>query len=82
MAKGSLGVHAVMVPTADPLALQEPFLLELHHDALRGPLGDPDPFGDVAEPHIGLGGDAQEHVGMVGEKGPIGCGAFRRFDPR
>ena len=45
---------------------------EFHDDAVRGALGDIEGGSDVAKPHAGVVGDAQQGPGVIGEEVPIG----------
>jgi hypothetical protein len=46
--------------------------LELGHDALYGPFGDPDPIGDIPEADPRILGEAKQDVCVVGQEGPVG----------
>jgi hypothetical protein len=63
-------VDAVAVAAAVAVALDISRLDEVGEDALCGSLGDPDLLGDVAEPDVWCAGDAEEHLGVVGEEAP------------
>jgi hypothetical protein len=80
VAHRSVGMHAVLVPSAHPLAIEVPARYEVGHDALRRPLRDSDPSGDVSQPDVGLGGHAQQHVRVVGQERPP-PGRFARHRP-
>src|SRR4051812_35706789 len=47
-------------------------LLELSDDPMRRSFGDPDALPDLAQADARIVRDAQEHLGMVGEKSPFG----------
>jgi hypothetical protein len=72
VAQGCFGVDGVAIAPAFASAGDVPLVDEVGDDGLRGPLGDPDPCGDVAAADVGLLGDADENVGVVGEKRPDG----------
>ena len=63
-------VDSVAVPAALALAVDVPGVDEVGQDALRGALGDADLVGDVAKPDVRCAGDAQQHLGVVGEEAP------------
>jgi hypothetical protein len=50
--------------------------LELADDAVSGSFGDPDRVGDLTQPGAGIGGDAEESPGVVGEEGPARIGVL------
>ncbi len=75
VAEGSVSPDAVAVAPADALADQVLLRFELLQDALDGPLGDPDPRGDVADPGLGVLPDTEKDVGVVGQKSPGGHGS-------
>lgn len=60
----------VVVLSADFLAGKEAILFQIGNDALYGSFGDTDGGGDFSEDHIGLFGQEDQDVGMVGEEGP------------
>lgn len=43
---------------------------QIADDGVRAALGDTQFSGDVAQPHVGIMGDAQESSAVVAEKGP------------
>lgn len=63
-------VDAVAVAAAVAVALDVSGLDEVGEDALCGSFGDSDLFGDVAESDVWGAGDAEEHLGVVGEEAP------------
>ena len=63
-------VDAVAVAATVARALDVSGLDEVGEDALCGSLGDPDLFGDVSKPDVWGAGDAEEHLGVVGEEAP------------
>ena len=75
VAKREVRVHLVAVPAPDPLVAEVAGGLEFGDDALGGPLGDAHPLGDFPQQDVGIVGDAEHHVCVVGEEGPsIRCG--------
>ena len=52
----------------DPL--QVTALFQFANNSLNSPLRDPDHHSNVAKHHFGVARQADQHVGMVGEKGP------------
>jgi hypothetical protein len=61
----------VVVPAPFLLARDDPRHLEFGYDTLDGALGDADLLGHVAEPDVGLLGQAQQDVQVVAEEGPM-----------
>ena len=66
----SFSVDEVVVAPADPTPDDDFCVDEVGDDSLCGPLGDPDPFGDVPEPDIDVLGDAQKNLRVVRQEGP------------
>jgi pimeloyl-ACP methyl ester carboxylesterase len=66
--KLAVGVHRIDAAPAVAPAYQVARFLELAHDPVRGQLRDADAVGDVAQPHLGLAGDAEESVRVVREQ--------------
>jgi len=64
-------VDAITVPSALSLPADVAVLLEVADDLHRRALGDADELRDVAEPEVGCAGDREQHVGVVGEEGPV-----------
>ncbi|GII19904.1 hypothetical protein Ppa05_66300 [Planomonospora parontospora subsp. antibiotica] len=65
------GVEFVAVAPDFPAHGEVPRGGEIGKDALRGALGDLNAGGHVADPHAGVTGDAQQHMGVVGQEGPV-----------
>ncbi len=63
-------VDDVAVPAAMSLAFDVARLDEVSQDALRGSEGDADSVGDVAQANIGVAGDAEQHLRVVGDELP------------
>ena len=61
-------MHLVLVAAAVAGFGQVAGLLEFVDDLGRGSFGDADGEGDVSEAHIGVGSDAGEDVGVVGQE--------------
>ena len=70
VAEGLVDVDQVAVAPADLQPLDDAAALEIFDDAEHRPLGDADPGGDVAQPGVGIHGDADEHVAVVAEEAP------------
>jgi hypothetical protein len=67
-----LGVELVFIASSDALTAQITVSHQVGDYALRGALGDADPFRYIAEPDLGILRNAQQNVGVIGEKGPSG----------
>ena len=53
---------------------------ELDDDSMRGTLGYPDPFTDLAQANAGIAGGADQDPGVVGQKRPAGwCLIFHLY---
>ena len=70
MAQWELAEDAVNVASALALPFQHASSFKLGDDFLNRALGDADLRADVAEAHFWVLGEAQQDVGMIGEKGP------------
>ena len=70
MPQGHGNAHFVPVPTTPSISLDISGLFQIRDDALNGPFGDPDATGHVAHHNLGIGGDAEQYVRMIGEKRP------------
>ena len=68
-----VGVDRVVVAAAVSVACDVTGVGELGDDSMRGPFGDPDALADVAQANAGVTGDADQHLGVVGEKCPTRC---------
>ena len=66
----AIGVDDVAVTSAFPLTAHIARLDEVGHDALCGALCDADALCDVAQPHVVLSGDAEQHLCVVGDEAP------------
>ena len=53
-----------------PLAMEVPGLDEVGEDALRGSERYADRVGDVAQANVGVAGDAEQHLRVVGDELP------------
>src|SRR2546429_9480493 len=67
---GKVGLDRVVVAAAVALARDVPGGGEVADDAMGGALGDPDRLADLAQADAGILGDAQQDLGVVGEKRP------------
>jgi hypothetical protein len=47
-------------------------LFQIGDDALHSPLCDADQVGDVAHPNLGLSGQAEKDMGVIGQERPRG----------
>ena len=52
------------------LALDEARLYEVGEDLLSGSFGDSDLVSDVSEADVGVVGEAEQHLGVVGDELP------------
>ena len=71
--KRKVGVDRVVVAAPVALARDVAGVGELGDDPMRGPLGDTDALADVAQANSGVTGDADQHLGVVGQKRPTRC---------
>lgn len=65
-----IDAKAIVRAPADTLAREVAAGFEVAHDSQRRALGDADAGGDVPDPCVGLGGEAQQDMGVVREEGP------------
>jgi hypothetical protein len=72
MAQRQVTENAVSVPPPVALAFQDAAGFELRDDFLHGAFGDSHLNSDVTESHFGISGQAEQDVGVVGEKRPSG----------
>jgi hypothetical protein len=63
-------VDIVAIASAFTNAGQIAGLLQIADDPLDRAAGDPDAFGQIAEPNARLSGDANQDMGMVAEESP------------
>ena len=63
-------VDPVVVASPDPDRLEVARRDQVGEDPLGGSLGDADSFCDVADPQVGLGGDGEQHMCVVGQERP------------
>jgi len=70
VAERELAVDLVLVATSDTGLGQVAGLLELVDDLSDRSLGDADGGGDVSQARAGVGGDAGEHMPVVGDEPP------------
>jgi hypothetical protein len=70
--EGQVGLDRVVVAAAVALARDVVGGGELGDDAVRGAFGDPDRLADLAQADAGVVRDAEQHLGVVGEKRPAG----------
>ena len=70
MTQGKPRHHLVAVSSAVSLAQHVALLDQLGQDPVGGALGDPDRCGDVAQADARVMSDADEDVGVVGQKVP------------
>jgi hypothetical protein len=67
-----VGVDSVVVSSSLSLAVDVAGFDEVGEDALGGSFGDSDSFGDVPQPDVGVLGDSEQDLCVVGEEGPGG----------
>ncbi len=75
MPQGQIEVDLVAIATADSDAPKITCLFELCDDSLHSPLSNTDSSGNVTEADLGVIGQTQQHVCVVGEKRPRCCAA-------
>ena len=51
---------------------KHPFRLQLGDNAQYGTLGNPDLNGKIPDSHPGIADQTDNHVGMIGQKSPVG----------
>ncbi len=68
-------VDQVAVAAAVPLPLDIAGLDQVGQDALRRSEGDADRVSDVTQANIGVAGDAEQHLRVVGDELPARIGA-------
>jgi hypothetical protein len=71
MAKRAIGVDLVTIASAFASSRKIFPLFQVGNDSLHGALGDPYSFGDLAKENFRILGDAEKHMGMVAQKGPL-----------
>jgi hypothetical protein len=64
-----VGDH-VPIPATLSMAGEAATVLEVLHDALYCPFGDADRVGQVAQPHLRVTSQADEHMAVIGEERP------------
>src|SRR5262249_2644716 len=72
MPQRAVQMHLVAIPPPLTRAREVTSLLEVGHDPLDGPHGDPHPICHLSEAHPGLSRDAEQHVGVVAQECPLG----------
>lgn len=65
-----LVVDQITVPPSLAFSLDEAGLDEISQDFLCGSFGDPDLVGDVAEANVPVAGEAEQHLGVIGDELP------------
>jgi hypothetical protein len=70
VSKWKICMHLVTIATTLLEAADIPSVDEVSDDALSGPLGDAHEFGDIAGSQIGVSGETDQNMTMVGEEGP------------
>ena len=66
----AFAIQRVTAPAPHPLTFHVPAVDEVGDDPLHGALGDPDGLGDVAQTRVGVMGDAEQHLRVVGDESP------------
>ena len=79
MSKGAVGVDSVVVPSSVPRTGQISGFTEFGDDPLNGPFRDSYAGGDVPGPNRRVLVNADEDMGVVGEKGPIAAQPIPSF---
>lgn len=70
VAERQSSLDPVVVAPARASPFQVPVGLQVGENALDGPFRYADLLRDVTNPRFGVGGDADQHVRVVGEEGP------------
>ena len=68
-----VGVDRVLVATPVPFSRDVSGVGQLDDDPVRGALGDPHPVTDLTQANAGIIGDADQHLGVVGQERPARC---------
>lgn len=66
-----VGVNLVEVPASDLGCADVALIDEIGDDAMSRSFRDTGTLGDVAQPRLGVGRDAEKHVGMVRQERPL-----------
>lgn len=74
MTEPSFGEEPVPVAPTHPGDRDVPVGGKVSDDLLRRSFGDAYPSGDVSQPDVGVARDAQQDVGVIGEKRPGAAG--------
>jgi methylenetetrahydrofolate dehydrogenase (NADP+) / methenyltetrahydrofolate cyclohydrolase len=77
VAEQAVAVHGVPGASAGPGAREVAGGLQVGHDGLDGPVGEPDDGADVADPGLGAAGDLHEHVAVPGQERPAAAARVR-----
>lgn len=72
-----VGVDRVPVATPVPFSRDVPRGGQLDDDPMRSPLGDPHPVTNLSQANAGVVGDADQHLGVIGQKRPARCSVVR-----
>ena len=70
VAHRTVGDDVVAIAASFTVPCETSGCFEVLHDALNCPLGDAHLVGEIAEPELRVTRKADEHVAVVGEKGP------------
>lgn len=73
VAHGDVALDRVCVAAADPLTVDVAGLDEVGEDPLGSALCDPHPFGHIAQAHVRILGETEEHLRVVGDERPRLC---------
>jgi hypothetical protein len=65
-----VGIDDVVIAPADARPRYVPSLDEVSDDSLGRPLRDPRQLGNVADPDLGIAGDAEEHLRVARDEAP------------
>lgn len=71
VAKPELGMDQVLIAPAHAIAREVALIHKVRNDALRSPLRYADPAGDVTQPRVRIGGDAEQNVRVVSKERPV-----------
>lgn len=70
MSQASLPIDGVAIAATDAVPREHPGIDKLRDNALHGSLGNADPISEIAQPHIGIVREPQDHVTVIRQKGP------------
>lgn len=72
MPEGEVGMDLVVATATEPVLREVAGFHQIADDAVGGAFGDSDALGDVAQARVGLPGDTEQDVSVVGKELPSG----------